>query len=156
MSNAHIETKKTYLSSEFGESYARKIFGDDLINQLPRITRGERKGKLKGYIVWDKVIAGGMTFKKYVRNGGYSNESERYLETRKNSVIYAAIWLPEYERNYHKYAGGVKPDTLLLEKHLNVYNDFYKFLWNTEHEDYMNNQRLQELNNIKENNQVAA
>jgi len=156
MSNAQIETKKTYLSSEFGESYARRIFGDELINQLPRITRGERKGKLKGYIVWDKVISGGMTSKKYIRDGGYCHESERYLETRKNSVIYAAIWLPEYERNYHKYASGKKPNTLLLEKHLNVYNDFYKSLWNTEHEDFMNNKRLQELNNINEDDKVAA
>jgi len=150
MSNAQIETKKTYLSSDFGESYARKIFGDDLINQLPRITRGERKGKLKGYIVWDKVISGGMTSKKYVRNGGYSYEPEKYLEVRKNSVIYVAIWLLEYERNYHKYASGVKPDTLLLEKHLNLYNDFYKSLWNADHEDLMNVHRLQEYNNIKE------
>lgn len=149
MSNALIETKKTYLSSDFGESYARKIFGDNLINQLPKITRGERKGKLKGYIVWDKVISGGMTSVKYVYNGQYRNSSDRYLEIRKNSVIYAAIWLPEYERNYHKYASGVKPDTLLLEKHLNVYNDFYKLLWNTKHEDFMNNNRLQEFNNIK-------
>jgi hypothetical protein len=150
MSYAQIETKKTYLSSDFGESYARKIFGDDLINQLPRITRGERKGKLKGYIVWDKVISGGITSKKYVRNGGYSHEPENYLEIRKNSVIYVAIWLPEYERNYHKYANGVKPDTLLLEKHLNLYNDFYKSLWNADHEDLMNVHRLQEYNNIKE------
>jgi len=51
MANAQIDTKKAYLSSEFGENFARKIFGDELINQLPRTIRGERKGKLKGYIV---------------------------------------------------------------------------------------------------------
>lgn len=150
MAYAQIETKKTYLSSDFGESYARKIFGDDLINQLPRITRGERNGKLKGYIIWDKVISGGTTFKKYIRDGKYINESEKYLETRKNSVVYVAIWLPEYERNYHKYANGRKPDTLLLEKHTNLYNDYYQSLWNAEREDFMNNYRLQEFNNIKE------
>jgi len=150
MAYAQIETKKTYLSSDFGESYARKIFGDDLINQIPRITRGERIGKLKGYIIWDKVISGGMASKKYIRDGKYINESEKYLETRKNSVIYVAIWLPEYERNYYKYANGKKPNTLLLEKHTNLYDNYYQSLWNAEHEDFMNNQRLQEFNNIKE------
>lgn len=132
MANAIIETKRTYLSSEFGESYARKIFGDDAINQIPRITRGERKGKLKGYITWDKVISGGMTRKKYILNGEYRHDTEKYLETRKNSVIYVAIWLPEYERNYHKYANGKKPDTLLFEKHLNLYCDYYKSLFKSE------------------------
>ena len=150
MAQAQIDTKKAYLSSEFGENFARKIFGDELINQLPRTTRGERKGKLKGYIVWDKVIAGGITTKKYVRDGGYAHESERYLETRKNSVIYAGIWLPEYEIDYHKYAYGKKPDTLLLEKHLNLYNEQYQSLWNADHENFMNVERLEKFNNIKE------
>ena len=152
MANANIETKQAYLSTEFGESYARKIFGDDLINQLPVITRGERKGKLKGYLIWDKVIAGGITYKKYWNqtNGWYSFESDKYLETRKNSIIFAAIIMPEYDVNYHKYANGKKPNTLLLEKHLNLYDEFYKSMWNSDHEDAMNIQRLQEFNNIKE------
>jgi len=152
MTTAHIETKKAYLSTDFGESYARKIFGDELINKLPVITRGERKGKLKGYLIWDKVVSGGMTHKKYwnYANGCYSFESDKYLEVRKNSIIFVAIIMPEYDINYHKYSNGKKPDTLLLEKHLNLYDDFYKSLWDSNYEDTLNLQRISELNNEKE------
>lgn len=48
-----------WLSDEFGESYARKIFGSNIVDTLPRYVRGKRKGKLKGKIVWRKVEKGG-------------------------------------------------------------------------------------------------
>ena len=62
----------------------------------------------------------------------------------------SAIVMPEYDINYHKYSNGKKPDTLLLEKHLNLYDDFYKSLWDSNYEDTLNLQRISELNNEKE------
>lgn len=56
---AKFETKSAWLGTEFGEKYARKIFGDEFVDSLPRNVRGKNKGKLKQTIVWLKVIEGG-------------------------------------------------------------------------------------------------
>lgn len=65
---AKIEIKEAWLSTEFGESYARRVFDDDgfvqqtghcEVDDMPRYVRGNRKGKLKGKIVWRKVTKGG-------------------------------------------------------------------------------------------------
>lgn len=56
---AKFETKSAWLGTEFGEKYARKIFGDDIVDALPRNVRGKNKGKLKQTIVWLKVVEGG-------------------------------------------------------------------------------------------------
>lgn len=56
---AESETNDAWLSSEFGESYARRIFGDEIVDGLERYKRGKYKGKLKGKIVWRKITKGG-------------------------------------------------------------------------------------------------
>lgn len=56
---AESEIKEAWLSGEFGESYARHIFGDALVNGLPRYQRGQRKGQIKGKIAWRKITKGG-------------------------------------------------------------------------------------------------
>jgi hypothetical protein len=56
---AIIEQKSARLSGEFGFSYASRLFGEDVIAQLPRYVRGPKKGQVKGYIVWEKVVRGG-------------------------------------------------------------------------------------------------
>jgi len=59
MAYAKTETKTASLAGEFGESFARRIFGDEAVDSLPRITRGPRKGKIKGYMGWKKCVVGG-------------------------------------------------------------------------------------------------
>lgn len=56
---AQIEDRTAFLSTDFGEEIARKWFGDETVDALPRYTRGARKGKLKGVVVWSKVVRGG-------------------------------------------------------------------------------------------------
>lgn len=56
---AQIDSRSAYLSTDFGEEIARKWFGDESVDSLPRYTRGPRKGKIKGAVTWSKVIRGG-------------------------------------------------------------------------------------------------
>ena len=56
---AEIDSRIASLSTEFGESFARRKFGDEFVDDLPVITRGPRKGKKRGSICWEKVVKGG-------------------------------------------------------------------------------------------------
>lgn len=56
---AKVEIHESWLSTEFGESYARRTFGNEIVDTLPRYVKGKRKGQLKGKIVWRKVVKGG-------------------------------------------------------------------------------------------------
>lgn len=56
---ARIINRTSYLSTEFGESYARRLFGDYAVDQLPRYVKGKRKGLLKGLLCWSKAETGG-------------------------------------------------------------------------------------------------
>jgi hypothetical protein len=46
---ATFTTKTASMQSEFGESYASKLFGD-LINKVPKYSKGKNKGKYKGQL----------------------------------------------------------------------------------------------------------
>ena len=59
MSNARIEERSARLATDFGEQLARKWFGDEALESLPRYVRGQNKGKLKGYLKWTKCAKGG-------------------------------------------------------------------------------------------------
>lgn len=76
--------KRAYLSSDFGEQFARRYFSDEELNRMGRYVRGARKGKLKGQVGWKKVEAGGWVSDMAECYGGY-------VETRKGKVIEA--WL---------------------------------------------------------------
>ena len=58
---AKFETKFAYLSTDFGLEWTMKLFGAEVIADLPRYFRGPRAGKLKGVVEWRKVIVGGWT-----------------------------------------------------------------------------------------------
>jgi hypothetical protein len=66
---AVVTVQSAWLSTDFGESYARKIFGDEFVDQLPRYVRGKRKGLIKGKIEWLRVESGGW----YRKGPGYRN-----------------------------------------------------------------------------------
>jgi hypothetical protein len=56
---AQVEIHESWLSTEFGESYARRTFGNEIVDALPRYIKGKRKGQLKGKIMWRKAVKGG-------------------------------------------------------------------------------------------------
>jgi len=81
---AIIDQKSAYLSTEFGEQIARKWFGDRLVDEMPRFTRGVRKGKLKGVVRWQKVARGGwVSTGRETASGGYSG----YVENRVGRIF---------------------------------------------------------------------
>lgn len=90
---AKIEEKETYLCSDFGESFAKRYFGEEAINSLPKFIKGKNKGKTKGFIQWIKVISGG-----WVKEGAYSEMygASGHVETRVGQVIEAKIIIREW------------------------------------------------------------
>lgn len=78
---ARIAERSAYLNSDFGMKMAARYFSEEQLAALPVITRGKRKGMLRGEIVWEKVEEGG-----WVRevNGGH-------VERRVKKVISVKI-----------------------------------------------------------------
>ena len=62
---AQIEEKTAGVWSEFGEQFARRKFGDIVVDCLPRKTRGPHKGSFKAEISWFKVVRGGWIYEPF-------------------------------------------------------------------------------------------
>ncbi len=91
---ADIDYRGGYMSSEFVEGMARRYFGDEIVDALPRYVRGKRKGHLKGRLEWQKVLKGG-----WVKTGAYDHDGMRasgYVERRVGKVIKVELNLPEW------------------------------------------------------------
>jgi hypothetical protein len=56
---AQTEQKSAPLASEFGISYATRLFCQDAIDSLPRLQAGTNNGKPKGHIIWRKTTTPG-------------------------------------------------------------------------------------------------
>jgi hypothetical protein len=56
---ASIETKTAYMSGDFAVSYATRLFGVEAVAALATISRGKRKGLIKGVLSWTKCSVGG-------------------------------------------------------------------------------------------------
>ena len=56
---ATVETRTAYMSTEFAVTYATRLFGQKVVSSLPQISRGKRKGSLKGILEWSKCTRGG-------------------------------------------------------------------------------------------------
>lgn len=73
---ASVEHRSAQISSEFGNEFARRVFGDAIVDALPKVSRGPRKGETKGTIQWEKCTKGGWSNKPGragVRRPGASN-----------------------------------------------------------------------------------
>ena len=95
----HLSRSKTgqaYISGEFGESMARRYFGDEIVDAMPRYVRGNRKGQFKGQLVWTKVIRGG-----WVRTGAYDGDygPSGYPERRVNQIIEVVLSIPQWRED---------------------------------------------------------
>lgn len=89
---ARFENRSCYLSNDFGAALAcRKlnISEDELEEIVGRYSRGKRKGKLRGLLVWRKCVSGG-----WVRTGG---AYEGYVESPRKTMDYKILdaWTKE-------------------------------------------------------------
>lgn len=69
---ATINNYQAYLSSSFGQQLAQLWFGldnDMLASLVGRISRGKRKGQLRGQILWSKCTRGGWQHSEYGDGG---------------------------------------------------------------------------------------
>ena len=54
------ETRKAGLWTEFGLRFAIERFGERVVGEIPLIERGPATGSPRAFIVWDKILTGGM------------------------------------------------------------------------------------------------
>ena len=92
---AKFETKVATLASDFGESYARRLFGDDAVEQLPVYVRGPKKGKRKGIVKWAKCVGGGWVGQGSHADGG---GAIGYVERRSGKVLAARLILEHWDQ----------------------------------------------------------
>jgi len=85
-----------WMSDDFVENMARRYFGDDLIDSLPRYVKGKRKGQLKGMLQWSKVAKQG-----WCRTGGRTDDgyATGYVELRLDKIINVELVMPVWGKN---------------------------------------------------------
>ena len=92
---AKYSYKRAWLNTEFGENYAKRIFGEQFIQTLPIASKGKNKGKIKNHFIeWKKVEAGG-----WVRTGQYDwdgMQASGYVEKRIGKVIEVKLYSQEW------------------------------------------------------------
>lgn len=93
MNYATLEHRAARLSGDFGESFARRAFGDDVVDALPRFVRGKNAGKLKGEIEWIKVTRGGWVRTARATANG---DAEGYVENRVGKIIARRLIIREW------------------------------------------------------------
>lgn len=85
---AKFQVRSAWLGTEFGEQYARRLFGDSVVDALPRYVRGKSVGKLKADVTWLKCVEGG-----WVSAGRDAMRDESYgrVERRVGQVVLAVL-----------------------------------------------------------------
>ena len=80
---AEYKIRKSYLSDDFGYELAVKWFGQEVVDDLPKYTKGKHEGKPMGLVKWIKVEKGGYDPMHYSTSGR--------LETRKGFILGKAL-----------------------------------------------------------------
>lgn len=57
--HAITETRRAPLWEEFGIEYATRLFGAEMLDALPRFTRGPKKGQINAWLIWMRATTGG-------------------------------------------------------------------------------------------------
>lgn len=85
-----------WMSNDFIENMARRYFGDELVDSLPRYVKGKRKGQLKGLLQWSKVTKQG-----WCRTGGRTDDGHAtgFVELRLDKIIYVELVMPIWGKN---------------------------------------------------------
>ena len=126
-SPAEYKVEKSYLSDDFGYKIAVKWFGQDVVDALPKYSKGKHEGKPMGLVKWIKVTKGGYDPVFYSNSGR--------LETRKGWIIGKALFKTEWGikwfntlngfRTQDSYKKFAPTNTLVEEK-----GDMPHELWN--------------------------
>tara|TARA_R110000851_G_C12933024_1_gene551478 strand:- start:254 stop:640 length:387 start_codon:yes stop_codon:yes gene_type:complete len=80
---AEYKIRKSFLSDDFGYELAVKWFGQEVVDDLPKYTKGKHEGKPMGLVKWIKVEKGGYDPMHYSTSGR--------LETRKGFILGKAL-----------------------------------------------------------------
>lgn len=85
---ARFRSNAAWLGTEFGESFARRMFGDAAVDSLPRYKSGRSAGKVKADIAWVKCLEGG-----WVGEGRDAMREEAIgrVERRVGKTLYAQL-----------------------------------------------------------------
>jgi hypothetical protein len=107
-----IASRSAWLGKDFGEQLARRYFGDETIDQLPRYVRGKNAGKLKAEIEWIKVENGGWVRTSAATANG---EAGGFVENRSGTVVAARLVQREWGTNeivakYAEWSSGDSRD----------------------------------------------
>tara|TARA_R100001132_G_C3207073_1_gene51728 strand:- start:14 stop:526 length:513 start_codon:yes stop_codon:yes gene_type:complete len=105
---AEYQHKGAYLSSEFGEKFARDYFGDELIDKFSRFKKGDNKGQLKGLVEWSRCTKGGFGYNlgKDLGFGPLSRQKKHALgglEKKKGKIVLVELFGPVWDNDCHKY-----------------------------------------------------
>ena len=87
---ASFQHKEAWVGGEFGEAFARRKFGDDIVNALPVKKRGKYKGRFNATIAWVKVTVPG-----WVPMGRklYNDENHPgYVERRQDKIVAVILY----------------------------------------------------------------
>lgn len=114
---AVIVHSEAWMGKEFGENTARRLFGDAIVDALPRAKKGKYIGKFKTTLTFRKVEKGG-----WVSHGA---EGVGHVERRVGKIISAAIVTKEFgtgaETVLHTWtiegAAAAKPDPVKTDDH---------------------------------------
>lgn len=85
---ARTEVLSASLATPFGLDWATKLFGKEVVSQLPTYAKGPRKGKVKGYVHWLKATVGGWSREHGVCLPGLNRAwlTLSQFETRRDAV----------------------------------------------------------------------
>ena len=101
---AKFKTNVAWLGQDFGEGFARRVFGDAAVDSLPRYARGKSAGKIKAEIAWVGCVEGGWVGqgRDAMREEAIGRVERRvgktlYAQLRGRDAIYAASGDSSYE-----------------------------------------------------------
>ncbi len=92
---ASIERKSCRLSEDFAVQFVTRRFGNEIaaliFAEMPTYSRGPRKGKTKGFVIWNKVAKGG-----WVRTGpSYHGSPSGHVAIPGTHDVQVVLELPE-------------------------------------------------------------
>lgn len=88
--------RQGWMSNDFIENFARRYFGDEVVDSLPRYVRGKRKGQIKGMLQWSKVAKQG-----WCRTGGRDNDgyATGFVELRLDKIVSVELVMPVWGKD---------------------------------------------------------
>lgn len=88
---AVIQHLSIELSSDFGYHFACRLFGEDVIDSLPKPSRGRNRFRPAGFLNWERVTVPGWstTYNRYIGRGVVWAHISRSLYGDKDHAVQA-------------------------------------------------------------------